>query len=92
MATATKVIVDSDSKQDKGDFSVLYTAMNTGDFTKIEDSDSTGPFVAVVFEIILMCSTMILQAGVEPREDIIEVIMKRLGVQKSILVIRDFIF
>ena len=87
MATATKVLVDNNGGS--GDFSVLYTQMATGDFPQIPDGDPVSNFSAIVFEIIAMGSAGILASGHEDREDIIEVIMKRLGVRKSVLVARD---
>ena len=32
MATATKVIVDGNTQHEVGDFSILYTPMNTGEY------------------------------------------------------------
>ena len=42
-------------------------------------------FVSMVFECLILCMNMLLKATDEPREDMIELIMKRMGVQKSVI-------
>ena len=91
MATATSKIVDQvNPPEKKSHFSVLYTSLNSGDYTDVV-SDPCGFMVALSFEMLMMGSAALLQFTAEPREDIIEVILKRLGVQKSVVVARSFI-
>ena len=60
-------------------FSVMYTPMNSKSF---EDygKDSLSMFVAMVFECLILCMNKLLTATDEPREDMILLIMKRMGV------------
>ena len=65
-------------------FSVMYTPMNTGDY-RIYPYDSMSLFSTFMFEIFTVGMATILKAIREPREDTIELIMKRMGVQKSVI-------
>ena len=47
-------------------------------------------FVSMVFECLILCMNKLLSATDEPREDMIELIMKRMGVQKSVIQARNF--
>ena len=44
----------------------------------------------MVFECLILCMNKLLTATDEPREDMIELIMKRMGVQKSVIQARNF--
>ena len=71
---------------------MLYTPMNTGEFKKMNPSDPAGNMISVTYDMFILVGGLFIMAGHEPREDIIQLMMKRLGVQKSTLVLRDFYF
>ena len=48
--------------------------------------------MAICFEILILGISKILEAAAEPREGMIELMMKRLGVQRSVLVARDITY
>ena len=48
--------------------------------------------MAICFEILILGISKILEAAAEPREGMIELMMKRLGVQRSVLVTRDLTY
>lgn len=92
MATTTKAVLKNvrGGPQDLQDqFSIMYTPMSTGEY-EIMESDGLSGVLIVVFEILPFIFSMALQNIREPEEDTIELIMKRLGVQKSVIIIRDF--
>lgn len=62
--------------------------MDTGDYTYIQ-KDGISSVIAMLFEFISLGSAFVLGSAAEPQDDIIAVMMKRLGVQKSTLVMRD---
>ena len=80
MSYASKVIVDRNTEGDAGQFSIMYTPMNSGDYLEIVEYDPVGPYVASVYEMFIFVAAIFLNSGSEPREDMITVIMKRLGV------------
>ena len=88
MASATKVLVANN--EGKGDFSVLYTPMDTGEYKNLSN-DSLSPIIAMAFEILPFMFALAMQNVREKEEDTIEMIMKRLGVQKSVIVLRDLV-
>ena len=94
MATTTKLIVDENTSSDAGDFSIMYTQMNTDKYLQTMPFDISGPVVAIIFEVFTMISAVFLNVGTEAddKENMIQTILKRLGVQKSVLVTRDLIF
>lgn len=71
---------------------MLYTPMNTGEFKKMPGSDPAGNMIAVTYDMFIMVAGLFIMAAREPKENIIQLMMKRLGVQKSILFLRDFYF
>jgi len=54
--------------------------MMTGNFTQTSLMDPVSLIVAQVFEVLMISVSRLLVVGQEAREDIIELIMKRLGV------------
>ena len=80
MATTTKKLIDQMQGSVSLDtFSVLYTPMNTPEYLTLAQ-DTASNFQALIFEIVIFCVAAISAAGEEPREDMIGLIMKRLGV------------
>lgn len=78
MAIGTKVILDKVSLT-KAQFYILYTPMSTGDY-KSYIADSFSVTVALVYEMTILSLSILLMAAQEKREDVIELILKRLGV------------
>ena len=68
----------------------MYTPISAAEVYEY-GSDGLSGCVAIVFELIAMCIGFINMAANEPHEDMIELMMKRLGVQRSVLVTRDLI-
>ena len=57
----------------------MYTPINTGDYDDFGD-DILSMLLAMVYEIVGLCISMMMKGVAEPKEDVIELIMKRLGV------------
>ena len=94
MTTATKVVIDqvsdsSGTQKNLDTLSVMYTPM-AGDYTDY-GTDGISFCVAIVIEIVALCLARTMASQNEPREDMIMLIMKRLGVQKSVMVVRDLV-
>ena len=68
MATTTKLIVDENTSSDVGDFSIMYTQMNTGNYLEILPFDVSGPVVAIIFEVCILISSSFLSVGAETEE------------------------
>lgn len=68
MASTTKIIVDENTSNDAGDFSIMYTQMNTGKYLEILPFDISGPVVAIIFEVIILISSAFLGVGAEKEE------------------------
>ena len=90
MALATKVITDDILGAVDTSFSVMYTPISAAEVYEY-GHDGLSSCIAIVFELIAMCIGFINMASDEPHEDMIELMMKRLGVQRSVLVTRDLI-
>ena len=71
-------------------FSIMYTPMDTGEYKEL-NSDPVSSIAGLIYEILPFVLSMTMMNIREPEEHTIELIMKRLGVQKSVLVMRDFV-
>ena len=64
--------------------------MDTGEFEDAGD-DAISMLCALTFEALAFCISQFLSSVQEPQEGMIELIMKRLGVQKSVIITRDLV-
>lgn len=63
--------------------------MNTREYEEINDYDTSGPIYGVFFEIMILISTLLLNANAEKGEENFWKMQKRLGVHRFVLVTRD---
>ena len=93
MTLATRVVLEESKRipsgtlQDK--FSVMYTPISTGEFEN--NKDGVSMLLSMVYESVGLVISIVMKGVQEPREDMIELIMKRLGVQKSVIITRDLV-
>ena len=94
MTLSTRVILEKyqgvDTADFKDSFSVMYTPMNTGEFDYY-GKDPISILIVLIFEMLGLGASRLIQASAEKHENVIELIMKRLGVQKSVVVTRDVV-
>ena len=92
MALSTRAILQKVQGQDELEdtFSIMYTPMDTGEYKELS-SDAVSNIAGLIYEILPFVLAMTLMNIREPEEDTIDLIMKRLGVQKSVLVLRDLV-
>lgn len=93
MALSTRIILDNvTGKTPLSDtsFSVMYTPMDSGEFLDM-DKDSVSSILVLAYEILPFILALAINNTLEKEEATIELIMKRLGVQKSVLVTRDLV-
>lgn len=93
MALSTRVVLENTQRIKSGlrdQFSVIYTPISTGEY-KDYGQDGVSMLLAMVYESIGLCISTVMKSTAEPREDMIELIMKRLGVQKSVMMTRDVV-
>ena len=88
MALSTKYVLDTQSSADQVEFDVMYTPMNTGTY-KSYPRDGAWSLVGLTFEMCMLCLILIIGVTAEPKEQVIEIILKRLGVSKPVMVMRD---
>lgn len=96
MGIATSVVLGkyneiNDPTGDSVDFSVMYTPMNTGNYDYY-GKDGVSLVFCLVYEMISIVIAMFYSNLSEPTEEMIEMIMKRLGVQRSVMIMRDLTF
>ena len=68
----------------------MYTPMDTGEYKNL-NNDSLSALIAMTFEILPVMFGLAMMNVREKEESTIELIMKRLGVQKSVIVMRDLV-
>ena len=92
MALSTSAIINNleGATGKLNSMSVMYTPMDTGEYTDF-GGDSLSGIMVIAYEIVPFVLMMALFKIREPEEDTIELIMKRLGVQKSVIVMRDLV-
>ena len=89
---STKVLLNTVSPDTPADFDLLYTPMNTRESVEYEVAEPMSAMVSISFEIMAFVLGIIMMQQQEPQEDMIEMIMKRLGMQKAVIVVRDLTF
>ena len=89
MALSTRIILDNVTGKTPT-FSVMYTPMDSGEFLEM-NKDSVSTILVLCYEILPFIIAFAINNTLEKEEATIELIMKRLGVQKSVLVTRDLV-
>ena len=89
MSVGTKVVLEN--LQAPTQFDIMYTPMNTGsiEVMKCIVLGTVGSLSCQTFEMLAFLLTLIIRVTEEEREDVINLMMKRLGVQKSVIVFRQ---
>ena len=64
--------------------------MDSGEYSLLAN-DSLSMIIVIAYEMLPFVFSMALSNVREPEEETIELIMKRLGVQKSVIVLRDMV-
>ena len=92
MALSTRAILQKVRGQEELEdtFSIMYTPMDTDEYKELS-TDSVSNIAGLIYEILPFVLSMALMNIREPEEETIDLIMKRLGVQKSVLVLRDLV-
>ena len=88
MSLGTKVVLAN--LEVPTQFDIMYTPMNTGEIEVLKciAFGSLGAICVQTFEFLALLLTLLIKSTEEDREDVINLMMKRLGVQKSVIVLR----
>ena len=92
MALSTRILLENQATAAplSDTFSVMYTPMDSGEYPLLS-TDGVSGLLAISYEMLPFILALALSNMREPEEETIDLIMKRLGVQKSVSVTRDLV-